>query len=50
MARFAHGFYNYFADASFYLNLVCELRLFVAEYKGEHLRTVPREIEKARVG
>jgi type III restriction enzyme len=32
---------------------VCELddgRVFVAEYKGEHLRNVPREIEKGQVG
>jgi type III restriction enzyme len=32
---------------------VCELgdgRVLVAEYKGEHLRNVPREIEKGQVG
>ena len=37
----------------FYPDFVCELldgRLFVAEYKGEHLRNVPKEIEKAQVG
>lgn len=34
-------------------HFVCELRdgrLLVAEYKGEHLRHLPREIEKAQVG
>ena len=25
-------------------------RLLVVEYKGEHLRSVPKEIEKAQVG
>lgn len=37
----------------FYPDFVCELtdgRLFVAEYKGEHLRNLPKEIEKAQVG
>ena len=32
---------------------MCELldgRLFVAEYKGEHLRTMPSELEKGQVG
>jgi len=35
------------AGASFELN---DGRLFVAEYKGEHLRGVPKEIEKGQVG
>jgi type III restriction enzyme len=37
----------------FYPDFVAELndgRVFVAEYKGEHLRRVPAEIEKAEVG
>ena len=37
----------------FYPDFVCELvdgRLFVAEYKGEQLRHMPREIEKGQVG
>ena len=37
----------------FYPDFVCELtdgRLFVAEYKGEHLRSMPKEIEKGQVG
>jgi hypothetical protein len=41
------------AYGRFYPDFVCELidgRLLVAEYKGEHLRAVPREIEKAQVG
>ncbi len=36
-----------------YPDFVCELtdgRLLVAEYKGEHLRNVPKEIEKGEVG
>jgi type III restriction enzyme len=37
----------------FYPDFVCELidgRVFVAEYKGEHLRNVPKEVEKGQVG
>jgi type III restriction enzyme len=37
----------------FYPDFVCELddgRVFVAEYKGDHLRNVPKEIEKGQVG
>jgi type III restriction enzyme len=37
----------------FYPDFVAELvdgRMLVAEYKGEHLRDMPREIEKAEVG
>lgn len=37
----------------FYPDFVCELkdgRLLVVEYKGAHLATVPKEIEKGEVG
>lgn len=37
----------------FFPDFVCELedgRILVVEYKGEHLRNVPREIEKDQVG
>ena len=37
----------------FYPDFVCELtdgRVFVAEYKGDFLRNVPKEIEKGQVG
>jgi type III restriction enzyme len=37
----------------FFPDFVCELkdgRIFVVEYKGEHLRNVPAEIEKDQVG
>ena len=37
----------------FYPDFVCQLtdgRVLVAEYKGEHLRAVPKEIEKRQVG
>lgn len=37
----------------FYPDFVCKLddgRVFLAEYKGEHLRNVPRAIEKGQVG
>ncbi len=47
------GFWLPVSTGRFYPDFVCELtdgRLFVAEYKGEHLRQVPREIEKAQVG
>lgn len=47
------GFWLPTSSGRFYPDFVCELtdgRLFVAEYKGEHLRTVPREIEKSQVG
>lgn len=36
-----------------YPDFVCELddgRVLVAEYKGDHLRALPHEIEKAQVG
>lgn len=47
------GFWLPTSTGRFYPDFVCELtdgRLFVAEYKGEHLRTVPKEIEKGQVG
>lgn len=47
------GFWLPTSSGRFYPDFVCELtdgRLFVAEYKGEHLRTMAREIEKGQVG
>jgi type III restriction enzyme len=47
------GFWLPTSFGRFYPDFVCELtdgRLFVAEYKGEHLRGVPKEIEKGEVG
>jgi len=47
------GFWLPTSFGRFYPDFVCELndgRLLVAEYKGEHLRNVPREIEKGQVG
>ena len=47
------GFWLPTSTGRFYPDFVCELacgRLFVAEYKGEHLRSMPREIEKGQVG
>lgn len=47
------GFWLPTSFGRFYPDFVCELsdgRLFVVEYKGEHLRSVPREIEKEQVG
>jgi type III restriction enzyme len=47
------GFWLPTSAGRFYPDFVCELsdgRVFVAEYKGEHLRTVPKEIEKGQVG
>lgn len=48
-----HGFWLPTSFGRFYPDFVCELsdgRIFVAEYKGEHLRNVPKEIEKGQVG
>ena len=48
-----HAFWLPTSAGRFYPDFVCELtdgRVFVAEYKGEHLRTAPREIEKRQVG
>jgi len=48
-----HAFWLPTSFGRFYPDFVCELddgRVLVAEYKGEHLRTVPREIEKGQVG
>jgi type III restriction enzyme len=47
------GFWLPTSSGRFYPDFVCELvdgRLLVAEYKGEHLRGVPKEIEKGQVG
>ena len=47
------GFWLPTSGGRFYPDFVCELsdgRLLVAEYKGEHLRNMPREIEKGQVG
>lgn len=48
-----HAFWLPTSAGRFYPDFVCELtdgRVFVAEYKGEHLRTAPREIEKQQIG
>jgi type III restriction enzyme len=48
-----HAFWLPTSFGRFYPDFVCELgdgRVLVAEYKGEHLRNVPREIEKGQVG
>ncbi len=47
------GFWLPTSFGRFYPDFVCQLadgRLFIVEYKGEHLRAVPKEIEKAQVG
>ena len=47
------GFWFPISSGRFYPDFVCGLmdgRLFVTEYKGEHLRSVSKEIEKAQVG
>ena len=47
------GFWLPTSAGRFYPDFVCELvdgRVFVAEYKGEHLRAAPKEIEKGQVG
>jgi type III restriction enzyme len=47
------GFWLPTSFGRFYPDFVCQLvdgRVFVAEYKGEHLRAVPKEIEKSQVG
>jgi type III restriction enzyme len=47
------GFWLPVSTGRFFPDFVCELkdgRLFVAEYKGDHLRHMPREIEKQQVG
>lgn len=48
-----HGFWLPTSFGRFYPDFVCELtdgRIFVAEYKGDFLRNVPKEIEKGQVG
>ena len=47
------GFWLPTSFGRFYPDFVCQLhdgRVLVAEYKGEHLRAVPKEIEKSQVG
>ena len=47
------GFWLPTSSGRFYPDFVCELtdgRLWVAEYKGEHLRNMAKEIEKGQVG
>jgi type III restriction enzyme len=48
-----NGFWLPTSSGRFYPDFVCELgdgRVFVAEYKGEHLRAAPRELQKGQVG
>lgn len=48
-----HAFWLPTSAGRFYPDFVCELtdgRVFVAEYKGDFLRNVPKEIEKGQVG
>jgi type III restriction enzyme len=48
-----HAFWLPTSSGRFYPDFVCELtdgRVFVAEYKGAHLRALPRELEKGQVG
>ncbi len=48
-----HGFWLPTSSGRFYPDFVCELvdgRVLVAEYKGNFLRAVPKEIEKSQVG
>jgi type III restriction enzyme len=48
-----HAFWLPTSAGRFYPDFVCELtdgRIFVAEYKGDHLRNVAKEIEKGQVG
>lgn len=47
------GFWLPTSSGRFYPDFVCELvdgRLFIAEYKGDHLRGLAKEIEKGQVG
>jgi type III restriction enzyme len=47
------GFWLPTSYGRFYPDFVCELkdgRIFVAEYKGDHLRSAPKELEKSQVG
>ena len=47
------GFWLPTSAGRFYPDFVCELadgRLFVAEYKGAHIKDAPKEIEKGQVG
>ena len=47
------GFWLPTSTGRFYPHFVCELadrRVLVAEYKSDHLRNIPKEIEKGQVG
>jgi type III restriction enzyme len=47
------GFWLPTSFGRFHPDFVCQLtdgRVLVVEYKGEHLRAVPKEIEKRQVG
>ena len=47
------GFWLPTSFGRFYPDIACELtdgRLFVAKYRGEHLRSMPKEIENGQVG
>ncbi len=47
------GFWLPTSTGRFYPDFVCDLtdgRVLVAEYKGDHLRNIPKEIEKGQVG
>jgi type III restriction enzyme len=47
------GFWLPTSFGRFYPDFVCQLadgRVLVAEYRGAHLRAVPKEIEKGQVG
>ena len=49
----AAGFWLPTSSGRFYPDFVCELidgRLLVAEYKGDHIRSLAKEIEKGQVG
>jgi type III restriction enzyme len=48
-----NGFWLPTSGGRFYPDFVCQLgdgRVLVAEYKGDHLRSAPKEIEKGQVG
>jgi type III restriction enzyme len=49
----AGAFWLPISRGKFFPDFICELidgRILAVEYKGEHLRTVPSEIEKDQVG
>jgi len=48
-----NGFWLPTSSGRFYPDFVCELadgRVFVAEYKGDHLRAAPKELQKSGRG